>query len=76
MERIALTQIFQEFDQLTPENAVYKLVGPVLVEQEQDDAKNNVETRLGFIRSEMLDFFKKTRFINGKSNGMIIAVNG
>lgn len=59
MERIALTQIFQEFDQLTPENAVYKLVGPVLVEQEQDDAKNNVETRLGFIRSEMLDFFKK-----------------
>ena len=76
MERIALTQIFQEFDQLTPENAVYKLVGPVLVEQEQDDAKNNVETRLGFIRSEMLDFLKKTRFINGKSNGMIIAVNG
>ena len=62
MERITLTQLFQEFDQLTPGNAVYKLIGPVLVKQDQVEAKSNVETRLGFILSEMSDFFyKKTR---------------
>jgi len=59
MERITLTQLFQEFDQLTPENAVYKLIGPVLVKQDQAEAKSNVETRLGFIRSEMSVFLLK-----------------
>lgn len=43
----------KEFDQLTPGNAVYKLIGPVLVKQDQVEAKSNVETRLGFIRSEI-----------------------
>ncbi|OAX44360.1 Prefoldin, partial [Rhizopogon vinicolor AM-OR11-026] len=43
----------KEFAQLTPSNTVYKLVGPVLVPQEQDEAKANVETRLEFIKSEM-----------------------
>jgi chaperonin cofactor prefoldin len=46
----------QEFDQLTPENTIYKLVGPVLVKQDQEDAKSNVGTRLEFIRGEMLAF--------------------
>lgn len=45
--------VFQEFAQLTPSNVVYKLVGPVLVPQEQNEAKTNVETRLEFIKSEM-----------------------
>ena len=43
----------QEFGSLTPENTVYKLIGPVLVKQDQLDAKANVETRLEFIKSEM-----------------------
>ncbi|KAF8167783.1 Prefoldin [Crassisporium funariophilum] len=43
----------KEFAQLTPENAVYKLIGPVLVKQDQGDAKSNVETRLDFIRNEI-----------------------
>ncbi|KAF8846267.1 Prefoldin [Paxillus ammoniavirescens] len=43
----------KEFANLTPNNVIYKLVGPVLVPQDQGDAKNNVETRLGFIRGEM-----------------------
>lgn len=38
---------------MTPENKVFKLVGPVLVKQDQAEAKSNVETRLEFIRSEM-----------------------
>jgi chaperonin cofactor prefoldin len=38
---------------LTPNNTVYKLIGPVLVPQDQSDAKSNVDTRLEFIRGEM-----------------------
>ncbi|KAH7928508.1 Prefoldin beta-like protein [Leucogyrophana mollusca] len=43
----------KEFAQLTPSNTVYKLVGPVLVHQDQAEAKTNVETRLEFIRGEI-----------------------
>ena len=44
---------FQEFAQLAPDNIVYKQIGPVLVKQDQAEAKSNVETRLEFIRGEM-----------------------
>lgn len=43
----------KEFERLTSENNVYKLIGPVLVKQDQDEAKSNVNTRLDFIKSEM-----------------------
>ena len=43
----------QEFASLTEDNTVYKLVGPVLVKQDQAEAKQNVDTRLEFIKSEM-----------------------
>ena len=43
----------QEFAALKAENTVYKLVGPVLVPQDQAEAKQNVDTRLDFIRGEM-----------------------
>ncbi|KAI9058595.1 hypothetical protein FKP32DRAFT_1596888 [Trametes sanguinea] len=43
----------KEFAQLTDENTVYKLVGPVLVKQDQVEAKQNVDTRLDFIKSEI-----------------------
>lgn len=35
---------------------MYKLIGPVLVKQDQAEAKSNVNTRLDFIRSEMSGF--------------------
>ncbi|KAI0673297.1 Prefoldin beta-like protein [Trametes maxima] len=43
----------KEFASLTDENTVYKLVGPVLVQQDQAEAKQNVDTRLDFIKSEI-----------------------
>ncbi|KAI0758671.1 prefoldin subunit 6, partial [Fomes fomentarius] len=43
----------KEFASLTTDNTVYKLVGPVLVKQDQTEAKQNVDTRLDFIRSEI-----------------------
>lgn len=48
--------LVQEFAQLTSGNTVYKLIGPVLVKQDQAEAKSNVNTRLDFIRSEMSGF--------------------
>ncbi|CCM03485.1 uncharacterized protein FIBRA_05619 [Fibroporia radiculosa] len=43
----------KEFSQLTPSNTVYKMIGPVLVKQDQAEAKSNVDTRLDFIKGEM-----------------------
>jgi prefoldin beta subunit len=43
----------QEFTQLKPENTVYKLIGPVLVQQDQAEARSNVDTRIQFIQAEM-----------------------
>jgi len=43
----------KEFVNLTPNNTIFKLVGPVLVPQDHTEARTNVETRLDFIRSEM-----------------------
>lgn len=43
----------QEFASLSPENTIYKQVGPVLLKQDQDEAKANVDKRLEFINSEM-----------------------
>ncbi|KAL7747273.1 Prefoldin subunit 6 [Sorochytrium milnesiophthora] len=43
----------QEFALLDDDAAVYKLIGPVLVKQEQAEAKTNVKKRLEFIRAEI-----------------------
>ncbi|KAF9056494.1 Prefoldin [Panaeolus papilionaceus] len=56
----------KEFAQLKPENAVYKLIGPVLVKQDQVEAKTNVETRLDFIRSEIRRVESQIKDIEGK----------
>lgn len=48
-----LTGVMQEFEQLTESNTVYKLLGPVLVKQDQEEAKSTVNTRLDFIKSEL-----------------------
>lgn len=51
--RMLLTSTLQEFAQLTPNNTVYKLVGPVLVSQDHAEAKSTVDKRLDFIRGDM-----------------------
>ncbi|GAA98667.1 uncharacterized protein L969DRAFT_95108 [Mixia osmundae IAM 14324] len=43
----------KEFDALTPNNTVYKLIGPGLIRQDQAEAKANVDKRLEFITSEI-----------------------
>ncbi|TRM66442.1 Prefoldin [Schizophyllum amplum] len=43
----------KEFAQLTPDNVVFKQIGPALVKQDQAEAKSNVNTRLDFIKGEI-----------------------
>ena len=50
------SMLLQEFANLTPNNTIFKLIGPVLVPQDQTEARANVETRLDFIRGEMCVF--------------------
>lgn len=42
-----------EFNFIENDDGVFKLIGPVLVKQEHDDAKMNVDKRLEFINKEM-----------------------
>ncbi|KAG8771407.1 hypothetical protein FRC12_003635 [Ceratobasidium sp. 428] len=43
----------QEFATLKSHNTVFKLIGPVLVKQDQEEAKSNVNKRLEYIRGEI-----------------------
>ncbi len=43
----------EELEKLEGDAPVFKLVGPVLMRQDLDEAKQNVAKRIEFIRGEM-----------------------
>ncbi|XP_064458229.1 prefoldin subunit 6-like [Ornithodoros turicata] len=47
------TVVKEELDLLEPEATVFKLVGPVLVKQPLDEAKQNVSKRIEYIAAEV-----------------------
>nr|CAD7198285.1 unnamed protein product [Timema douglasi] len=47
------TAVKQELDLLKSGGEVYKLIGPVLVKQDLEEAKQNVTKRMDYIRSEL-----------------------
>jgi hypothetical protein len=51
--QMRLQQVKLELDNLEDGNAVYKLIGPVLLKQDIDDAQQNVDKRIDFIKAEM-----------------------
>ncbi|KAK7064323.1 Prefoldin [Favolaschia claudopus] len=57
----------KEFAQLAPDNMVYKQIGPVLVKQDQAEAKSNVETRLEYIKGEIKRVEAQLQDIQSKS---------
>jgi len=57
----------KEFAQLTPDNVVYKQMGPVLVKQEQEDAKKDIKGRLEFIAGEIKRVEAQLHDIQAKS---------
>ncbi|KAJ7357246.1 prefoldin subunit 6 [Mycena albidolilacea] len=58
----------KEFAQLAPDNIIYKQIGPVLVKQDQAEAKSNVETRLEFIKGEIKRVEAQLRDVQSKSD--------
>ncbi|OCB89512.1 hypothetical protein A7U60_g3307 [Sanghuangporus baumii] len=56
-----------EFATLKPGNTVYKLTGPVLVPQDQAEARANVDKRLDFIRNELKRVDAQIKDISEKS---------
>ncbi|KIM30794.1 hypothetical protein M408DRAFT_65735 [Serendipita vermifera MAFF 305830] len=52
-QQVETESVKKEFATLKSTNTVYKLIGPVLVPQDQGEAKSNVEKRLEFISSEL-----------------------
>ena len=51
---------------LAEDAAVYKLVGPVLIRQDQYEAKANVQKRLDFIASEIASLESQLKTIDEK----------
>ena len=45
--------VFQELDVIEPDGNVYKLMGPVLVKQDLEEAKQTVLKRIEYITAEM-----------------------
>jgi prefoldin beta subunit len=43
----------KEFKTLADDSSIYKLVGPVLLKQDKDDAKRTVDGRLDYIEKEI-----------------------
>ncbi|KAI5115270.1 hypothetical protein M0805_001639 [Coniferiporia weirii] len=61
------SMVKKEFATLKPANEVYKLIGPVLVKQDQAEAKVNVDKRLDFIKSEIQRVESQIKDITEKS---------
>lgn len=47
------SNVIQELDLLAPKSKVFKLVGPILLTVDLDEAKENVGKRLEFIEAEV-----------------------
>ena len=45
--------VLQELDRLEADSTVYKMVGPVLVKQDLEESRQNVQKRIDFIKGEM-----------------------
>lgn len=45
--------VLKELELVDDEAKVFKLIGPVLIKQDLDEAKANVEKRLQYIKDEM-----------------------
>lgn len=53
----------QELDLVHDETKVYKMVGPVLLKQDLEEAKTNVKKRIEFINHELYSNFMKCHLI-------------
>merc|ERR1711894_46961 len=47
------TLVKEELDRLENESTVYKMIGPVLVKQDLEESRQNVQKRIDYIQGEM-----------------------
>jgi prefoldin beta subunit len=53
VKKVAFSWVYwKEFDLLAKDSQIFKLIGPVLVQQDRQEAVTNVEKRLEYIRNE------------------------
>mmetsp|Transcript_86262 Transcript_86262/g.129288 ORF Transcript_86262/g.129288 Transcript_86262/m.129288 type:complete len:139 (+) Transcript_86262:82-498(+) len=64
----------QELDLIDSSSSVYKMVGPVLIKNSLDDAKDTVSKRLEFITSERKRLETKGRELETKGNEIAVKV--
>lgn len=64
----------QEFSTLAPEANIYKLVGPVLLKQDKNEATMAVNGRLDFIEKEIKRIEGQIKDLQGKNEGKRIAL--
>ncbi|CAE6484577.1 unnamed protein product [Rhizoctonia solani] len=57
----------KEFANLKPHNTIYKMIGPVLVKQDPEEAKSNVDKRIEFIKGEITRVEQQISELNLKS---------
>ena len=50
---IVIICLFQELDELEPEANVFKMMGPVLIKQDLEEAKQTVKKRIEYITGEL-----------------------
>jgi prefoldin beta subunit len=53
----------KEFETLTEDAVIWKQVGPLMVKQDKDDAKANVDKRIEFINNDVLATEEKIKIL-------------
>jgi len=61
---------------LKSDDVIYKMVGPILLKQEQSEAKTNVDKRIDFIQNEIKRTETQLKEINERSEKKRLEVVG
>jgi prefoldin beta subunit len=70
------TSVLKSFQSLPASSQIYKAIGPVLLKQDQKDAKTAVEGRIGYVEREIERVEKSIQEVQGKLEGMREGIMG
>ncbi|KAI8903810.1 Prefoldin [Gorgonomyces haynaldii] len=62
------TEVKKEFEIIKEDANIYKLIGPVLVKQDHQEAKQNVQKRIEYITGEIKRFEKLIKELEEKQD--------
>ncbi|TGZ62025.1 hypothetical protein CRM22_007666 [Opisthorchis felineus] len=61
--------VAEDFTHLNQTNTIYKIVGPVLLKQDLDEAKETVKKRIGYITSELKRLDERIKDMEKQQDG-------